>query len=229
MRKIITGLLALGVVVIGVGLWQCQAADEAAPPPASGATPPAAAGAPSAMPGQAGGAPARSETPEAAPQPAGGEAARADMTPFDLVKATPKGQLKNPFNDKIAEVADEGHKRFMGTGCNGCHGGTGGGGMCPAISNDVWNYYPNDDTLFRLIVLGSNCKDYADCMEKEGFPRHARETVSFPMPSQGQRSISQPNNPAPLTKVDDVWKIIAWIRTINPNSLKANTAPPPAD
>jgi hypothetical protein len=217
-RKIITGLLALGVVVIGVGLWQCQAADEAAPPPASGATPPADAGA----------------TPATPAAPAGGEAAApaaggADMTPFDLVKATPKGQLKNPFNDKIAEVADEGHKRFMGTGCNGCHGGTGGGGMCPPISNEAWNYYPNDDTLYRLIVLGSNCKDYADCMEKEGFPRHARETVSFPMPSQGQRSISQPDNPAPLTKVDDVWKIIAWIRTINPNSLKANTAPPPPD
>ena len=214
MRKIITGLLALGVVVIGVGLWQCQAADEAAPPPASGATPPAAAGA----------APA---TPAA---PAGGEAAApaaggADMTPFDLVKATPNGQLKNPFNDKLAEVADEGHKRYMGTGCNGCHGGTGGGGMCPPISNEVWNYDPNDDTLFRLITLGSNCKDYADCMEKEGFPRHARETVSFPMPAQGQRSISQPNTPAPLTKVDDVWKIISWIRVINPNSLKANSAP----
>ena len=217
MRKIITGLLALGVVVIGVGLWQCQAADEAAPPPASGATPPAAAGAAPATPA----APAGGEAAAPAAPAAGG----ADMTPFDLVKATPKGQLKNPFNDKIAEVADEGHKRFMGTGCNGCHGGTGGGGMCPPISNEVWNYDPTDDTLFRLITLGSNCKDYADCMEKEGFPRHARETVSFPMPAQGQRSISQPNNPAPLTKVDDVWKIISWIRVINPNSLKANSAP----
>ncbi len=115
----------------------------------------------------------------------------------------------------------------MGIGCNGCHGGTGGGGMCPPISNDAWNYDPNDDTLFRLITLGSNCKDYPDCMEKEGFPRTARETVSFPMPSQGQRSISQPNNPAPITKADDVWKIISWIRVINPNSLKPKAAPPP--
>jgi hypothetical protein len=216
-RKIITGLLALGVVVIGVGLWQCQAADEAAPPPASGATPPAAAGAAPATPA----APAGGEAAAPAAPAAGG----ADMTPFDLVKATPNGQLKNPFNDKLAEVADEGHKRYMGTGCNGCHGGTGGGGMCPPISNEVWNYDPTDDTLFRLITLGSDCKGYADCMEKEGFPRHARETVSFPMPAQGQRSISQPNNPAPLTKVDDVWKIISWIRVINPNSLKANSAP----
>ncbi len=203
--------------MIGVGLWQCQAADEAAPPPASGATPPAAAGAAPATPA----APAGGEAAAPAAPAAGG----ADMTPFDLVKATPNGQLKNPFNDKLAEVADEGHKRYMGTGCNGCHGGTGGGGMCPPISNEVWNYDPTDDTLFRLITLGSNCKDYADCMEKEGFPRHARETVSFPMPAQGQRSISQPNNPAPLTKVDDVWKIISWIRVINPNSLKANSAP----
>ncbi len=87
MRKIIIGLLALGVVVIGVGLWQCQAADEAAPPPASGETPPAAAGA----------APA---TPAA---PAGGQAAApaaaGDVSPIDLVKSTPKGQLKNPYND----------------------------------------------------------------------------------------------------------------------------------
>jgi mono/diheme cytochrome c family protein len=218
-RKIITGLLALGVVVIGVGLWQCQAADEAAPPPASGATPPADAGAAPATPA----APAGGEAAAPAAPAAGG----ADMTPFDLVKATPNGQLKNPFADKIADVADEGHKRFMGTGCNGCHGGTGGGGMCPPLSNDAWNYDPTDDTLFRLITLGSNCKDYADCMEKEGFPRHARETVSFPMPAQGQRSLAQPDNPAPLTKVDDVWKIISWIRVINPNSLKPKAAPPP--
>jgi hypothetical protein len=218
-RKIIIGFLSLGAVVIGVGLWQCQAADEAAPPPASGAaTPPAAAGAAPATPA----APAAPAAGEAA-----GAAAGADMTPFDLVKATPNGQLKNPYSDKIADVADEGHKRFMGTGCNGCHGGTGGGGMCPPLSNDAWNYDPTDDTLFRLITLGSNCKDYADCMEKEGFPRHARETVSFPMPAQGQRSTAQPNNPAPLTKVDDVWKIISWIRVINPNSLKPHAAPPP--
>jgi len=226
-RKIIIGLFTLGVISLGVGLWRCQAADDAAPPPASGETPPAAAPAPAAMPGQAGGAPARAESPEAAPAPAGGVAARADMTPFELVKATPNGQLTNPYADKLADVADEGHKRFMGTGCNGCHGGTGGGGMCPPLSNDAWNYDPTDDTLFRLITLGSNCQDYDDCMEKEGFPRHARETVSFPMPAQGQRSKSQPNNPAPLTKIDDVWKIISWIRAINPNSLKQHTPPPP--
>jgi hypothetical protein len=209
-RKIIVGLFTLGAVLVGAGLWRCQAADNPTPPPASGETPPAAAGA----------APATPAAQAAAP------AATGDVSPIDLVKSTPKGQLKNPYTD-FASVAEEGHKRFMGIGCNGCHGGTGGGGMCPPISNDVWNYEPTDDTLFRLITLGSNCKDYSDCMEKEGFPRTARETVSFPMPAQGQRSLSQPDNPAPITKADDVWKIISWIRVINPNSLKPKAAPPP--
>ncbi len=214
MRKIIIGLFTLGVVLLGAGLGRCQAADEVAPPPASGETPPAAAGA----------------TPATPAAPPGGQAAApaatGDVSPIDLVKSTPKGQLKNPYTD-FASVAEEGHKRFMGVGCNGCHGGTGGGGMCPPISNDVWNYEPTDDILFRLITLGSNCKDYPDCMEKEGFPRTARETVSFPMPAQGQRSNAQPDNPAPITKADDVWKIISWIRVINPNSLKPKAAPPP--
>jgi hypothetical protein len=214
-RKIIIGLLTVGVVLIGAGLWRCQAADEAAPPAASGETPAAAAGATPATPA----APAGAEA--AAP------AAGADMSPIDLVKSTPVGQLKNPYADKIAEVAEEGHKRFLGAGCNGCHGGTGGGGMCPPISNEAWNYDPTDDTLFRLVTLGSNCKDYPDCMEKEGFPRHARETVSFPMPSQGQPTNGEPEKAPPLTKADDLWKIISWIRVINPNSLKFKPAPPP--
>ena len=214
MRKIIIGLLTVGVVLIGAGLWRCQAADEASPPAASGETPAAPAAAPA--------------TPAA---PAGAEAAApaagADMSPIALVKSTPVGQLKNPYADKIADVAEEGHKRFLGAGCNGCHGGTGGGGMCPPLSNEAWNYDPTDDTLYRLITLGSNCKDYPDCMEKEGFPRHARETVSFPMPSQGQPTNAEPTKAAPITKADDVWKIISWIRVINPNSLKFKPAPPP--
>lgn len=217
MRNIIIGLFSLGAVLLGVGLWQCQAADETAP-----AAPAATPAAPTA-----GGAPARATPPPAEPEVLGGAPSRAEESPLDLVKTTPKGELKNPYSDRIAEVAEEGHKRFFGASCNGCHGGNGGGGMCPPLSNEAWNYEPTDDTLFRLIVLGSNCQDYDDCMEKEGFPRIARETVSFPMPSQGQRSKSQPNNPAPLTKADDVWKIISWIRTINPNSLKRKPVPPP--
>ena len=49
--------------------------------------------------------------PEAAPAaPADG----ASMKPIDRVKATPKGQLKNPFDYKDPKIAEEGHKIYMG-------------------------------------------------------------------------------------------------------------------
>jgi hypothetical protein len=47
------------------------------------------------------------------------------------------------------------------------------------------------------------------------------------MPAQGQSTNAEPTKPAPMTKADDVWKIISWIRVINPNSLKFKPAPPP--
>ena len=43
----------------------------------------------------------------------------------------------------------------MWAGCNGCHGGGGGGGMCLPLTNETWVYGPDDDTLFRLVALGS--------------------------------------------------------------------------
>ena len=52
----------------------------------------------------------------------------------------------------------------MSAGCNGCHGG-GGGGMCPPLTNDVWLYGAGDDTLFRLVTLGS------DELQKQGYKR----------------------------------------------------------
>jgi mono/diheme cytochrome c family protein len=72
---------------------------------------------------------------------------------MDLEKKTPKGQLKNPYNDKVDQIAEDGHKKFMAAGCNGCHGGGGGG---PPLTNDIWVYGADDDTLFRLVTLGSD-------------------------------------------------------------------------
>ena len=216
MRKIIIGLFTLGVVLIGAGY--------------GGARPPTTLRLRQHRVKPLQPPPGRHRQRQRPPgAEAAAPAAAGDVSPHrSLVKSTPVGQgLKNPYADKIAEVAEEGHKRFLGAGCNGCHGGTGGGGMCPPISNEAWNYDPTDDTLFRLVTLGSNCKDYPDCMEKEGFLRHARETVSFPMPSQGQPTNGEPEKAPPLTKADDLWKIISWIRVINPNSLKFKAAPPP--
>ena len=53
----------------------------------------------------------------------GGEVTAAEiMTPLERVASTPKGQLKSPYAD-FASVAEEGHRKYMAAGCNGCHGG----------------------------------------------------------------------------------------------------------
>jgi mono/diheme cytochrome c family protein len=139
-----------------------------------------------------------------------GTEAGGTMTPLERVAATPKGELKNPYSDYVS-VAEEGHKKFLSASCNGCHGGGGGGGICPPLTNGVWVYGRDDDTLFRLITLGSVE------LQKQGYERKQHEVVVGPMPPFGQ-----------ILKTDeDLWKIIAWIRSINPSSLAPPPAPPP--
>ena len=198
MRKMIIGLLAVGFVSTGAWMDCSQAADEAAPAatPAAPATP--AAGGEAAAPAGGG-------------APAGGCCKPGDTTPpLDLIKATPKGGLVNPYRDqltdpaKLAAIGDEGHKKYLSFSCNGCHGGGGGGGMCPPLTNDTWVYSPDDDTLFRLISLGS------DGLKKEGYSRVHTEVVVGPMPPFG----------AIIKTSDDLWKVISFIRSVNPNSIK---------
>jgi hypothetical protein len=40
------------------------------------------------------------------------------MTPLERVASTPKGQQKSPYPD-FANIADEGHRKYMAAGCNG--------------------------------------------------------------------------------------------------------------
>jgi mono/diheme cytochrome c family protein len=116
--------------------------------------------------------------------------------PLQVVASAPKGSLHNPYNGNAA-MAAAGHQLFMHIGCNGCHGGGGGGGMCPPLINGVWIYGGDDDTLFRLISLGSAK------LQAAGYQTQALENVAAPMPSMG-----------PLIKSDgDLWKIITWIRS----------------
>jgi mono/diheme cytochrome c family protein len=125
------------------------------------------------------------------------------VKPADLVSGTPKGQLKNPYNDTEADVVAQGEHLFLSYGCNGCHGGGGGGGMCPPLTNDTWVYEGDDDTLFRLVVLGS------DALQKDGYPRKGRENVVGPMPPFG----------AIIKSADDLWKMIAFVRSkYSPNA-----------
>ena len=201
MRKIITGLLTL-VIVAGMGAfaWKATAADA----PAGQAAP----AQPAAPTGQA--APVQPAAPapqaEGAAASVGGECCKAgDSTPpLDLIKATPKGGLHNPYNDKIADMTEAGHKKYLSFSCNGCHGGGGGGGMCVPLTNDTWVYGPDDDTVFRLIALGS------DELKKQGYKRVKSEVVVGPMPPFGTI----------IKTSDDLWKVIAWMRTVNPGSEK---------
>jgi mono/diheme cytochrome c family protein len=121
--------------------------------------------------------------------------------PTELVKQVPPGGLHSPYQDyaKLAKEEDL-VKEFRLPGCNECHGGGGGGGMCPALSQGIWFWGNTDDVLFRLVTLGS-----AE-LEKSGFVRYQFGSVHAPMPPMGFS----------IKTSDELWKIIAFIRSINP-------------
>ncbi len=126
-----------------------------------------------------------------------------DQTPpTELVKQVPVGDLHSPYPDykKLAKDDPKLINQFLLPGCDGCHGGDGGGGMCPALGEGVWMWGNTDDVLFRLITLGSQG------LKKEGFHRIQWGTVKGWMPPMGST----------IKTSDQLWKIIAWIRSINP-------------
>ena len=142
------------------------------------------------------------------------------MTAKQAALEVPVGELKNPFDPSNKEIVEKGKKAFR-SACAPCHGGTGGGGMGPPLINQVWNYDGKDDTLFRLITLGSDCKNFEVCIETLGFKRVKRETMSFPMPAQGQLQKGADEDKKPsLVTPEDVWNIVTFIRAVNPDSLK---------
>jgi mono/diheme cytochrome c family protein len=118
------------------------------------------------------------------------------MPPVQRADSTPKGQLKNPYSDTDTAVVQAGQQLYMSYGCSGCHGGTGGGGMCPPLTNDTWVYGGDDDTLFRLVSYGSQD------LRSKGYSRKGQENVVGDMPAMGQI----------LKTDDDLWKILAFVR-----------------
>lgn len=186
--------IAVSLLLLGYAMSSALAAEEAQQPAA------APEGAPAAQ------APAPGAPPAAQkPAPSGGTAAGG--TPLETARTAEKGSLKNPYGD-YASVAEEGHQKYMAAGCNGCHGGGGGGGMGPPLTNEVWIYGKDDDTLFRVIALGT------DALQKQGYTRKGSENVVGPMPPFGTIVKSD----------DDLWKIIAWMRSVNPSSAEGSSA-----
>ena len=212
----ILSVLAGATLAAGVAIAAENAAPSAAPAPdqagQQGAAPAAGAAAPSGQAaqgqqGQQGAAPAGGAAGGQAAQQgdkAGGAAASGGGgggSPKATAEKAEKGSLKSSISDP-KQAAGEGQKIFTAAGCNGCHGGSGGGGMGPPLTNQVWVYGSDDDTLFRLIALGS------DALQKQGYSRKGSESVVGPMPPMGE-----------IVKSDeDLWKVIAWIRSINPSS-----------
>jgi len=132
-----------------------------------------------------------------APAPAAPAAPANGMTPMQRADATPKGQLKNAYSDGDAAVVESGKQFYFKYACSGCHGGNGGGGMCPPLTNDVWVYGGDDDTLFRLVAYGT------DALQAKGYGRKGTENVVGPMPPMGQ-----------IVQTDDeVWRILAFVRS----------------
>lgn len=194
-RALIAGMAAVTMVSLGAAVSTRALAEDPKPEAAGDAAKPADA-APAAA------APAEGAAPAAAP------AAGEKMKPIDRVKATEKGKLKNPYPFTPENIA-EGKKYYMGNSCNGCHGGGGGGGMCPPLTNETWVYGSDDDTLFRLITLGS--KD----LKATGFAPIAKETVTGPMPPYAEI----------IQDEEHLWKLILFIRSVfNGREEKKNWA-----
>jgi len=72
--------------------------------------------------------------------------------------------------------------------------------MCLPLDQGVWFFGSKDDTLFRLVTLGT------EALQKEGFKRQAQGAVKGTMPAMGSA----------IPTSDDLWKIIAWFRSIQP-------------
>ncbi|MCW0387513.1 hypothetical protein NB722_002052 [Xanthomonas sacchari] len=150
--------------------------------PAAPAATPEPAAAPAPAPASAPAATAPAAAPAAAPTPA------AAVTPI------PKG----PPVKVTPELVAEGKALFNSAGCTACHGGTGGGGMCPPLTNDIWVYGSDDDTLRTLITEGTAG------MTAHGKTRIGHEKVVGQMPPFG-----------PVLKPGDTEKLLAFIHSIN--------------
>src|ERR1700730_16406258 len=121
----------------------------------------------------------------------------AKSSPIDLVNRTPKGTLHNPYKDTDASTVSQGQTLFRTYPCAGCHGGGGGGGMAPPLTKGNWIYGGDDDSMFRLVSLGSTE------LQKMGYTRKGVGAVVGPMPPMG-----------PIIKSsDDLWKMITFIRS----------------
>jgi hypothetical protein len=68
--------------------------------------------------------------------------------------------------------------------------------MCPPVNGEVWFYGLQDDTLFRLITLGSV------------------EMLQQKFDRLGGPGLQMPPFGALIKSDDELWKILTWIRSV---------------
>jgi len=61
--------------------------------------------------------------------------------------------IKNPAQSD-PRARDRGMKYFINFNCNGCHADNGGGGMGPALSNNLFSYGSEPENIFLSIYQG---------------------------------------------------------------------------
>ena len=54
--------------------------------------------------------------------------------------------------------------------------------MAAPLTNEIWIYGSDDDTLFRLITLGTGSLSPGDAFRNQGFVRKGSQNVVGPMP-----------------------------------------------
>lgn len=185
-RSVVPKLLSLSLFALTLALAACGKDAPPSEPAAAPAPAAPAAAAPTAP------APAAPAAPGSAPAPA--PAAAAAPPPPAAVTPVPKG----PPVKVTPELAAEGKKIFLSAGCSACHGGTGGGGMCPPLTNDIWVYGHDDDTLRALINEGT-----------AGMAAHGKVRVGH------EKVVGQMPPFAPVLKDGDTEKLLAFIHSIN--------------
>lgn len=142
-----------------------------------------------------------------------GEQAAARGIGPDTAMPAPTGPAKpipqiEPI-EATPQLVEEGKKLYFTAGCNACHGGTGGGGMCPSLINDIWVYGNDDSTLHTLVKEGSQAMQTT-----YGQARVGKENVVGLMMPFGQ-----------VLTDEEINKILAYVHSIKPT---AGEGKPPA-
>lgn len=87
------------------------------------------------------------------PQVQGSPAEQLQHTPVSGIHMGVPANLKNPYEGN-RDAWMQGKKLFNALNCAGCHSVGGGGGMGPALSDDVWKYGGSPGQIYLSILHG---------------------------------------------------------------------------